>query len=229
MLIRDARGGGRARRDQDGPPGMDRSAPANQGGLLHAHQQQRTAARSGCRGSNAANPRAGQHVRSHHSLARGRRRPGVAAAPMGHLRSGGRSAASGCRTSAAISRATRSASPDGLWFDDGGILWIQTDVSTSTLGKGDYAAARQQHDAGGRLRRPARSVASSPGRAVARLPESSPRRTADRCSSTSSILASRQASAPIRRAPQPSARGPMGPPAAGRAQPRLSFAAKITA
>ncbi len=29
-------------------------------------------------------------------------------------------------------------SPDGLWFDDGGILWIQTDVSTSTLGKGNY-------------------------------------------------------------------------------------------
>jgi uncharacterized protein len=29
-------------------------------------------------------------------------------------------------------------SADGLWFDDGGLLWIQTDVSTSTLGRGDY-------------------------------------------------------------------------------------------
>lgn len=29
-------------------------------------------------------------------------------------------------------------SPDGLWFDDGGILWIQTDVSTSAMHKGDY-------------------------------------------------------------------------------------------
>jgi secreted PhoX family phosphatase len=29
-------------------------------------------------------------------------------------------------------------SPDGLWFDDFGRLWIQTDVSTSTLNKGDY-------------------------------------------------------------------------------------------
>jgi hypothetical protein len=28
--------------------------------------------------------------------------------------------------------------PDGLWFDDGGILWIQTDVSTSAMHKGDY-------------------------------------------------------------------------------------------
>jgi hypothetical protein len=30
-------------------------------------------------------------------------------------------------------------SPDGLWFDARGVLWIQTDVSTSALGKGDYA------------------------------------------------------------------------------------------
>jgi secreted PhoX family phosphatase len=30
-------------------------------------------------------------------------------------------------------------SPDGLWFDPDGRLWIQTDVSTSTLGMGDYA------------------------------------------------------------------------------------------
>lgn len=30
-------------------------------------------------------------------------------------------------------------SPDGLWFDPRGVLWIQTDVSTSTLGRGDYA------------------------------------------------------------------------------------------
>jgi secreted PhoX family phosphatase len=29
-------------------------------------------------------------------------------------------------------------SPDGLWFDPNGILWIQTDVSTSTLNTGDY-------------------------------------------------------------------------------------------
>jgi secreted PhoX family phosphatase len=30
-------------------------------------------------------------------------------------------------------------SPDGLWFDAAGRLWIQTDVSTSTLNRGDYA------------------------------------------------------------------------------------------
>jgi secreted PhoX family phosphatase len=30
-------------------------------------------------------------------------------------------------------------SPDGLWFDRRGVLWIQTDVSTSALNKGDYA------------------------------------------------------------------------------------------
>lgn len=31
-------------------------------------------------------------------------------------------------------------SPDGLWFDSNGHLWIQTDVSASTLNKGEYAA-----------------------------------------------------------------------------------------
>ena len=30
-------------------------------------------------------------------------------------------------------------SPDGLWFDQRGILWTQTDISTSALGKGPYA------------------------------------------------------------------------------------------
>ena len=30
-------------------------------------------------------------------------------------------------------------SPDGLWFDARGVLWIQTDVSTSLLHQGDYA------------------------------------------------------------------------------------------
>jgi secreted PhoX family phosphatase len=30
-------------------------------------------------------------------------------------------------------------SPDGLWFDARGVLWIQTDVSTTALLKGDYA------------------------------------------------------------------------------------------
>lgn len=30
-------------------------------------------------------------------------------------------------------------SPDGLWFDAAGRLWIQTDVSTSVLNQGDYA------------------------------------------------------------------------------------------
>jgi secreted PhoX family phosphatase len=30
-------------------------------------------------------------------------------------------------------------SPDGLWFDDSGLLWIQTDVSASTLNRKHYA------------------------------------------------------------------------------------------
>lgn len=30
-------------------------------------------------------------------------------------------------------------SPDGLWFDPRGVLWIETDVSTSALNRGPYA------------------------------------------------------------------------------------------
>lgn len=30
-------------------------------------------------------------------------------------------------------------SPDGLWVDGRGVMWIQTDASTSAMGKGDYA------------------------------------------------------------------------------------------
>ncbi len=30
-------------------------------------------------------------------------------------------------------------SPDGLWVDGRGVLWIETDISTTALGKGDYA------------------------------------------------------------------------------------------
>ncbi|HEX4885117.1 MAG TPA: PhoX family phosphatase [Casimicrobiaceae bacterium] len=29
-------------------------------------------------------------------------------------------------------------SPDGAWFDERGVLWVQTDISTSALNKGDY-------------------------------------------------------------------------------------------
>lgn len=36
-------------------------------------------------------------------------------------------------------RGDRFGSPDGLWIDPRGTMWIQTDVSTSALGKGDYA------------------------------------------------------------------------------------------
>jgi uncharacterized protein len=30
-------------------------------------------------------------------------------------------------------------SPDGLWFDARGVLWVQTDVSPTAIGRGDYA------------------------------------------------------------------------------------------
>ena len=49
-------------------------------------------------------------------------------------------------------------SPDGLWFDPAGRLWIQTDVSTSALNRGDYAGVGNNQmlcadPATGRIRR----------------------------------------------------------------------------
>ena len=49
-------------------------------------------------------------------------------------------------------------SPDGLWFDPRGVLWIQTDVSASVLNKGDYASLGNNqmlaaHPATGEIRR----------------------------------------------------------------------------
>jgi secreted PhoX family phosphatase len=49
-------------------------------------------------------------------------------------------------------------SPDGLWFDPAGRLWIQTDVSTSVLNRGDYAGVGNNQMlcadiAGGRITR----------------------------------------------------------------------------
>ena len=36
-------------------------------------------------------------------------------------------------------RGDKFGSPDGLWVDSRGVLWIETDISTTALGKGDYA------------------------------------------------------------------------------------------
>ncbi len=49
-------------------------------------------------------------------------------------------------------------SPDGLWFDPAGRLWIQTDVSTGALNRGDYAGVGNNQmlcadPATGRIRR----------------------------------------------------------------------------
>jgi uncharacterized protein len=53
-------------------------------------------------------------------------------------------------------------SPDGLWFDPDGILWIQTDVSTSTLNRGPYAKIANNPRCSPPMSRPARSAAFSP-------------------------------------------------------------------
>ena len=109
--------------------------------------------------------------------------------------------------------------PDGLWADARGVLWIQTDMCTSAMGKGDLA--RWATTACSRpTRAPARSAASWSARPAAKSPAPPPRRTAARCSSTSSTRARARASAAIRRSRAASRTGPTSSPTAGRARPR---------
>ena len=77
-------------------------------------------------GVDAANPRA-QNVYGH--ILKWREQGGDPAAPKFRWEARSPSAA----------RRKGFGSPDGLWFDPRGVLWIQTDVSTSALNRGPYA------------------------------------------------------------------------------------------
>jgi uncharacterized protein len=88
--------------------------------------------------ADAANPRA-NNVYGH--IVRWREQGGDAAAPRFawdvFVLAGDPSQADAAKRG--TSRGDAFGSPDGLWFDPRGVLWIQTDVSTSALNKGDYA------------------------------------------------------------------------------------------
>ena len=82
-------------------------------------------------------------------------------------------------------------SPDGLWFDPRGPLWIETDISTSVLNRGDYAGIGNNQMlcadiASGRIKR----VSDRPQRLRDHRHHDDAGRHA-RCSSTSSIRAKR--------------------------------------
>ncbi len=129
VCIDAAPGRGRRGRDQDGPPGVDRGAPDDRRGLLHAHQQRDAGPGRAARAPDAANPRA--------TTCSATSSAGGSAAAIRP-----RPASTGTSSSwAAIPRAKGDTfgSPDGLWVDGRGVLWIQTDVSTRLLHKGDYA------------------------------------------------------------------------------------------
>ena len=112
-------------------------------------------------------------------------------------------------------------SPDGLWFDERGVLWIQTDVSTSVVNKGEYAVMGNNQMLA--CDPSTREVgASSSGRPPARSPGWSSRPTGGRCSSTSSTLARARASGRTRPSPRRSAPGRTGRRAAALARPPSS-------
>lgn len=78
-------------------------------------------------------------------------------------------------------------SPDGLAFDGDGRLWIQSDISNSSLNNpGRTTSIWATTRCWRRTRSPGRYAASRSGRAVARCPGSPSPRTTGPCSSTSS-------------------------------------------
>ena len=88
--------------------------------------------------------------------------------------------------------------PDGLWIDGRGVLWIQTDMSTSAMGKGDLArlgnnAMLAADPRTGEIRR----FLVGPGRLRGHRRHRA-RPTGARCSSTSSTRAKARASAATR-------------------------------
>lgn len=129
--------------DAVGATKMDRpewiGAPGQWRSVRHAHQQQR--ARPVRQGANGRRESARQqHLRPHPAL-EGRRQRRIGPFPLGAFRAGGRpglkdAARQGQHQSA---KADKFGSPDGLWIDPAGLMWIRTEISTSVLGKSDYA------------------------------------------------------------------------------------------
>jgi secreted PhoX family phosphatase len=107
------------------------------------------------------------------------------------------------------------ACPDGLWVDGRGVLWVETDMSTSAMGQGELARLGNNF-----------MLAADPRTGEMRRfltgPSAAPpaRRTGARCSSTSSIPARAPASAatPISRGASPTGRTTTR--MAGRGRPR---------
>jgi uncharacterized protein len=119
-------------------------------------------------------------------------------------------------------------SPDGLWFDGRGVLWIQTDVSTGALHQGDYAGMGNNQ-----------MLAADPATREVRRFLTGPRgceitgamTTADGRNLFVNLQhpARPRASGATRRPPRRSARGPTDPTGGGRARPPWSSGASTAA
>ena len=168
----DAPGQRPARRDQDGPAGVDRRSTRRRSEVYCTLTNNSNRGGKDRPGVDAANPRANNvmgHIIRWTRGRRLRRRP----------RSAGTSSCSPATrpTSAEARKGNIKGDifgcPDGLWLDARGVLWIQTDMlARRRLDKGDFASARQQPDARRATARPARCAASSPARPAARSPAS---------------------------------------------------------
>ena len=121
--------GRRRGRHQDGPSGVDRRDRLREGGLRHADEQHRT------RHDRCREPAPQQRLRAHREMGV-RERLQRLRLPLGDLRPGRRSR---CPRDGSTIVGDKFGSPDGLYVDPDERLWIQTDVSSSTIDTGAYA------------------------------------------------------------------------------------------
>jgi secreted PhoX family phosphatase len=118
---------------------VDRRASAVGRGVRHAHQQH-PARRPGKPAADAANPRADNFFGG---ILRWREDGGDAAASgfaWDHFALAGDPAQPGSGARYPSAEADMFGAPDGLHFDRGGLLWIQTDMSGQAIGKPPYTS-----------------------------------------------------------------------------------------
>jgi hypothetical protein len=143
--------GGRCGRDADGPAGVDRYVPRFADRRRHAdqqlgpwHRRDQSADGAAEQPGGHAQParRAGraakacrQSARAHHPLEI-RKRLQRADVLLGHLALAGDPEAAGHGSTI---NGDKFGSPDGIYVAPSGRLWIQTDVSASTINTGNYA------------------------------------------------------------------------------------------
>ena len=129
------RGGRRGGRHEDGPSRVDRRPRPQEGGVRHPHQQHPSRRRPATRGPTPPTPAPTTSTAT--SCAGATRRTSATRSSPGT--SSPWPATRRSRRTGSTIVGDKYGSPDGLYVAPSGRLWIQTDVSTSTIDTGAYA------------------------------------------------------------------------------------------